>query len=411
MVGGRPASVIDAAVVEEMLSANQGYGAIAAHFGVSGRTFLRWRSAQGFGQRRLAGAALVAAIDDIMARDPNSNRGYRTVWARLTSEGYIVSRDAIAAHMRAVDPEGAVARTRQAFVRRVYVSPGFGYTWHVDTWHKGNRYGIVVAGGVDGYSKLTVYLNVADNNQSRSHLRPFAEAAGRLGVPCRTWGDAGGENVLIHDFMFHHRGEGSWRTVKSTNNTPIERFWRDLREQVLDPFRYVLHFRPPRVFNYLTYPFLSTLTHDRHHWWDLEIHFGVDVNNGLHIYCIQYMYIPLIQVRLDRFRRTWNSHRIRTKGNKTPLQLQYESPQVPVPVEFDEALYGAGGTEVAMDNDDEAAADGVPRVQMLSMCPFSIAELYEFVQRAEPMQDHELATDWTQRFLSALAIVEEIFNR
>lgn len=53
-------------------------------------------------------------------------------------------------------------------------------------------------------------------------------------IPSRCRGDFGGENVQVADFMIEHRGEGrgSFLTGSSTNNTRIERNWRDLRKNV-----------------------------------------------------------------------------------------------------------------------------------------------------------------------------------
>lgn len=284
---GRPSksSELDVDEYHRLRLCGQTDKAVALKWDVSERTLRRWKTINVDG--KLRGEDLEAAIRGIEEVDPNAARGYRSVQAHFVSQGISVSRDDVMETMRRIDPAATEARRTRVIHRRSYNSPGPGNCWHVDTWHKANRYSIVVSGGVDGYSKLIAYLRVADNNTSRTHLRAFAGGARELGVPLATWGDAGGENVLIHDFQFHHRGPSGWRTVKSVHNTPIERFWRDMRVQAMDTFRF--------------------------HWWELEVNHFLDIGDALDIWALQYMYLPLVQHRLDAFRLKWNTHKIRTK--------------------------------------------------------------------------------------------------
>ena len=52
-------------------------------------------------------------------------------------------------------------------------------------------------------------------------------------IPWRIRGDKGGENVLVADFMIHHRGNFSFICGPSKFNTRIERLWREVRQNVV----------------------------------------------------------------------------------------------------------------------------------------------------------------------------------
>ncbi len=79
---------------------------------------------------------------------------------------------------------------------------------------------MVVHGGIDGFSRLPVYLKVSANN---SVLKCFVEAVDAYGLPSRVRCYKGGENVRVSEYMLNHpmRGPG-------VHNQRIERLWRDV---------------------------------------------------------------------------------------------------------------------------------------------------------------------------------------
>ena len=77
---------------------------------------------------------------------------------------------------------------------------------------------LVIHGGIDGYSRLPVFLKVADNNRAATVLTAFAEACEEYGIPEKTRSDKGKENVLAAKFMLTNRGPKSFITGRSVHN-------------------------------------------------------------------------------------------------------------------------------------------------------------------------------------------------
>lgn len=82
------------------------------------------------------------------------------------------------------------------------------------------RWRIVVHGGIDGFSRLIVYLSAATNNRAPTVLNCFLEAVHTFGLPSRVRSDKGGENIEVAHYMVTHRGtdRNSHITGRSTHN-------------------------------------------------------------------------------------------------------------------------------------------------------------------------------------------------
>ena len=60
------------------------------------------------------------------------------------------------------------------------------------------------AGGIDGYSRIPVYLRASNNNEAATVLSLFLEAVNEYGLPSRVRSDKGGENVDVSTHMLSH---------------------------------------------------------------------------------------------------------------------------------------------------------------------------------------------------------------
>ena len=76
--------------------------------------------------------------------------------------------------------------------------------WNIDGYHKLIRWHIVIHGGIDGYSRMVVFLQASNNNCADTILRAFRAGVTKFGLPSRVRMDKGGENVLVAQYMLEH---------------------------------------------------------------------------------------------------------------------------------------------------------------------------------------------------------------
>ena len=69
------------------------------------------------------------------------------------------------------------------------------------------RWGIVMHGFIDGYSRLITALRASSNNRAETVLELFLQACAQYGVPSRVRGDHGVENLQVAAWMNAYRGE------------------------------------------------------------------------------------------------------------------------------------------------------------------------------------------------------------
>ncbi|XP_026111037.1 uncharacterized protein LOC113085763 [Carassius auratus] len=244
----------------------------------------------------ISDADLDEKIRDIVAG--NDQLGPEAVRAQLRTEGIRVQRCRVRSSMHRVNPRAAALRAMsQRLRRRSYRVAGPNSLWHLDGNHKLIRWRIVIHGAIDGYSRLVTFLQASNNNRSSTVMNCFLDAISKYGVPSRVRTDHGGENNAVCLFMNLFRGteRGSALRGRSTHNQRIERLWVDLWRGVSNVYYDLFHF--------------------------LESEGIVDVDNEMHMWALQYVYIPRINKDLTNFKHQWNNHGLRTERHQSPLQI------------------------------------------------------------------------------------------
>ena len=56
------------------------------------------------------------------------------------------------------------------------------------------------------------------------------------------------------------------------------------------------------------------------------MHNILDADNDIHIWCLQMVYLPMINQHLETWKASWVQHPLRTEGNKSPMQLWIGGP-------------------------------------------------------------------------------------
>lgn len=176
-------------------------------------------------QSQWSDVELDAAIIELRVHYPNS--GVSMLWGALRAMGQRVGRQRISESLLRVSPLDRLwQRTR--IERRVYSVPGPNFLWHHDGQHGMSRafdgtdqvtlltllrtglirWGIVIHGFIDGYSRLITCMKAHDNNRALTVLELFKTGIERYGVPSRVRGDHGVENLQVAALMEEIRGVG-----------------------------------------------------------------------------------------------------------------------------------------------------------------------------------------------------------
>lgn len=155
----------------------------------------------------------------------------------------------------------------------------------------------MIHGGIDGFSRLIVFMGVATNNKSSTVFDLFLNATTTCGLPSRVRTDHGGENVDVANFMILQRGPGRGSIIqgRSVHNQRIERLWLDLYKGCTNVFYDLFTF--------------------------LEAEHILNIENEKHIFALHFVFIPKIQASLQIFLNQWNNHKLSSENGKTPNQL------------------------------------------------------------------------------------------
>ncbi|XP_034023532.1 uncharacterized protein LOC117507858 [Thalassophryne amazonica] len=352
---GRPSLIISKEHLQDLVEMDLSVGCISKLLGVSVRTVHRRMQKWGISIRQCYSNMSDDELDKLISaiKEQSPNLGHRMVKGRLRAKGHRVQWTRVLGSMHRVDSLGILERLESldCVIRRTDCLPGPLSLLHIDTNHKLIRFGVIIFGGIDGFSRKILYLKAANNNKASTALEFFTAAVQRHGCPSRVKGDQGAENVDIARWMFKARGcdRGSFIAGKNVRNQRIERLWRDVWKAVSHAY----------------YDLLRSLEADG----------LLDPTNCTHLFCARFVFLPRIQADLDTFTDGWNNHPLRTEHNHTPNQLweteKSRSPDDPEEEQFE-------------DWDVSDIVQNGLRVPDI-FCPLDGKEVEELKQRFNPM--------------------------
>lgn len=381
---GRPSIFVNIEFVELLREAGYNWDEIAGAVGTS-RTTL-WRRLKDNG-------ALIARYSDISNEgldflvkrflEQNPNCGQIMIRGYLVSSGIHIQRRRIRESLVRVNP--LQRRLHQRITRRRYRVPGANSLWHIDGHHSLIRWRFVIHGGIDGYSRMVVYLKCSTNNRSATVMTEFYEATKRFGVPSRVRSDKGGENVLVCHFMILVQGVGRGSHVAgcSTRNQRIERLWRDVYRCVASTYHELFH--------------------------SMEAIGVLNPDDEIDLFVLHCLYLPRINHSLDEFLNAWNKHPLRTEQHWSPYKIwlnsivrgDYEEPATPDVSEF------------GIDNEGP-----IPNEELFTVdVPETLEELDDNIQEAYlsclsglslPVIDND--TDYCNEFMQAKRLLFQLLH-
>ncbi|KAG6848069.1 hypothetical protein H0H93_003660 [Arthromyces matolae] len=243
-------------------------------------------------------------VADQMGKDPSGRQGPRRIKELITfNTGTRLTRDAVSAEMRIIDPEGFSLRepTSKKIHRGVLTSIGPNHEWSADGHDKLVRIGFAIWGVRDKWSGKWLGLWVIPNNRLKVAIAYlYLSLVAKLGgMPLQSTTDRGSETTLLYGFATALREHFSpeleavelgpaHQFLKSTSNITIERGWLGLR---------------------------ITWGDNVHIHWEA----GQDIYDSAipqQYELVQWLWPKLLQQDLDLWRRNQNDHKGRSMRNK-----------------------------------------------------------------------------------------------
>ena len=216
----------------------------------------------------------------------NALVGYRQM-AELVSlkYGVRVAKERVRCTLKCLDPEGVKESSRNVIKRRVYETFGHNDVYHIDGNDKLKIWGFCIHGCVDGFSRKLLWLKVATTNNDPLVIANYylQHIKTHKIVPNSIRMDKGSENIYCDDLQAFFTGDPN--SVQYATST---------RNQRLKKFRFA--------------------------WWislfkDMESKRLYKSYLDTHVEILVYIFLPIIQRKLNEFSRTWNSRHVRQSAS------------------------------------------------------------------------------------------------
>lgn len=209
-------------------------------------------------------------------------------------------REDVAVIMRDLDGSNLQKRLpgKKKIIRRNYISRGPNDTWHIDGNDKLKFFGVWIHLGIDGFSRKVLWLKVGTSNRkpqfvARYYLDAVQEQGGCPGlIRC----DRGKENLTVGQMQvaFHMRELGNQAQQRFRMGTSVH----NQRAECFNSF-----LKKTWIKKWLTA-------------FEAMMQSGIlELDNPVHINCLQYTHYPLLQEDIKMEQTIWNTHDIRRQRN------------------------------------------------------------------------------------------------
>ena len=360
---GRPRIVLNVEHIELLRSCGYTWNEVADALQVSRATIWRRLRESGLDMQRYSDIS-DDELDMIVGRfqSENPNYGQQLLIGHLKAQGIHVQRCRLRESVHRTDPLRRHLRWQQTISRRTYCVARSNALWHIDGHHSLVRWRFVVHGGIDGYSRVVVYLACSTNNKARTVYQLFREATEEFGCPSRVRSDKGGENMMVCHFMVSFRGSGRGSHIAgaSVHNQRIERLWRDVYRCVCSTYHQLFY--------------------------ELEAMGVLDPVDEHDLFVLHCIFLPRINRSLTAFSRAWNMHPLRTERNWSPRQIMinsmikesevYQSSEVPP-------------SDYGVDYDGPLPDNEVGTVCVPETCPLDNEDVVQFMDHVDTVSQFE----------------------
>lgn len=246
------------------------------------------------GSREQIPQELVESMVMIELHSDGRSLGCRSMQRRVReSFGVNVSRDAVGAAQRALDPVAVANRRKQRLTRREYSVAGPNALWHIDQNDKLRQFGFEIHGCIDGWSRKVMWLRMGRSNRLPEQiLAYYLDTIERVGcMPECQRSDRGAENQLLAGVQRHFNGEQSHIFGRSVANQRIECWWNQMYAGGIE--FWIEFFK------------------------DLERTGEYDTDDDYEYRCAIFVFADLLEDTLDKIFNDWNGHTMR-KSSKNP---------------------------------------------------------------------------------------------